>query len=423
MKRSDLYQKVWSTPMTKLAAEFGISDVGLAKACLRHAVPVPRRGYWAKIKAGQHPKRAPLPTPELDVEVQIATRGPEEGARRRKEEEHQAAMLQEAASFAQDLPPISFADNLEGAHPLVMATRRYCDRLPRLIKKWKGHDLWGTGNTDECPASEQHGRYSLLREGCLDITASLASMDWTLRFHATVLGGLTAGGMKIVRLEERPDPRTRAVASSIVEAHFRGEKLAIRFSEGYKRIHLSSQELAARKKERSWASEYEMQPSGNFTFTISGTEGGASKEWKGVSEKLQSQVEEIVRTTFQLACRQPQLRAEREAREAEARRVEELEARRERRRNARVEQVKQAYLMMDADMRINQLRVFLDRLEERASTLREPLNGRLAVWVQVVRKELSLPNPTDEILERCLSVRPWETWPPAWWPEGPNQTA
>jgi hypothetical protein len=43
MKRSELYEKVWATPMTQLAAEFGISDVGLAKACRRHAIPAPPR--------------------------------------------------------------------------------------------------------------------------------------------------------------------------------------------------------------------------------------------------------------------------------------------------------------------------------------------------------------------------------------------
>lgn len=421
MKRSDLYKKVWSTPMTKLAAELGISDVGLAKACLRHAVPVPHRGYWAKLRAGQRPKQAPFPTPELDIEVQFATRNREVVARRRKDEEHQAAMLQEAAPFAQNLPPISFANNLEKAQPLVTATRRYCDKLPGLIKKWKGHGLWHASNPSEWPASEQHGRYSLLEKGCLDITASLASMDWVLRFHATILGALTAGGMKIVRLEEKSEPRARSVASHIVEAHFEGEKLAIRFFEGYKRIRLSPQEFAARKKETSWASEYETKPSGNFTFAISGTERDARKEWKGTSEKLEGQVDEIVRTVFQLACLQPQLRAEREAREAEERRVEELEARMLERQSARAEQVKQAFLIMDANKRVSQLRVFLDRLEEQGPSLRKPFNERLAVWVQVVRRELSLRNPADEILEDCLSVQSWETWPPAWWPEEPDQ--
>ncbi|MEN9885944.1 MAG: hypothetical protein RL758_522 [Pseudomonadota bacterium] len=83
MRRSELYEKVWSTPITKLAAEFGISDVGLAKACRLHAVPVPPRGHWAKLKAGQKPARTPLPTPELDVEVHFATSDPEERERQR----------------------------------------------------------------------------------------------------------------------------------------------------------------------------------------------------------------------------------------------------------------------------------------------------------------------------------------------------
>lgn len=51
MKRSELYAKVWATPMSRLAIELGISDVGLAKACRRHAIPAPPRGYWAKLKA------------------------------------------------------------------------------------------------------------------------------------------------------------------------------------------------------------------------------------------------------------------------------------------------------------------------------------------------------------------------------------
>ena len=61
LAREDLYKKVWSEPMTKLALSLGISDVGLAKICRRANVPVPERGYWARIAAGQPIKRPPLP--------------------------------------------------------------------------------------------------------------------------------------------------------------------------------------------------------------------------------------------------------------------------------------------------------------------------------------------------------------------------
>ena len=39
-------------PMTKVAADFGVSDVALKKICDKHRVPSPPRGYWAKKEAG-----------------------------------------------------------------------------------------------------------------------------------------------------------------------------------------------------------------------------------------------------------------------------------------------------------------------------------------------------------------------------------
>ena len=46
--------------MQKLAATYGLSDRGLAKTCTRHLIPVPPRGYWAKLDAGQPVKKTKL---------------------------------------------------------------------------------------------------------------------------------------------------------------------------------------------------------------------------------------------------------------------------------------------------------------------------------------------------------------------------
>lgn len=59
--REELYAQVWSKPVTHLAKEWGLSDVGLAKLCRRHCVPLPYRGFWARKDAGQTPKPIPLP--------------------------------------------------------------------------------------------------------------------------------------------------------------------------------------------------------------------------------------------------------------------------------------------------------------------------------------------------------------------------
>ncbi|SCA56014.1 conserved hypothetical protein [Candidatus Terasakiella magnetica] len=57
LTRKELFDKVWSMPMTKLAAEYGISDVGLKQICDKHRIPVPGRGYWAKVAAGKKVKK------------------------------------------------------------------------------------------------------------------------------------------------------------------------------------------------------------------------------------------------------------------------------------------------------------------------------------------------------------------------------
>lgn len=50
--RKELYKKVWETPITQLAREYGLSDVGFAKICKKYNIPRPPRGYWARKEAG-----------------------------------------------------------------------------------------------------------------------------------------------------------------------------------------------------------------------------------------------------------------------------------------------------------------------------------------------------------------------------------
>jgi hypothetical protein len=44
IKREELYEEVWSTPLTQLCAKYGLSDNGLRKVCKRLNVPVPDGG-------------------------------------------------------------------------------------------------------------------------------------------------------------------------------------------------------------------------------------------------------------------------------------------------------------------------------------------------------------------------------------------
>jgi DNA-binding phage protein len=70
LTRQELYDRVWAEPVDTLANEYGLSNVGLGKACRRHDIPVPPRGYWARKAAGQKLRRPPLP-PRKDGDVSV----------------------------------------------------------------------------------------------------------------------------------------------------------------------------------------------------------------------------------------------------------------------------------------------------------------------------------------------------------------
>ena len=53
--REELYERVWTTPVHRLAKEFGYSDVGLAKLCHKHQIPTPGLGYWRRLELGHRP--------------------------------------------------------------------------------------------------------------------------------------------------------------------------------------------------------------------------------------------------------------------------------------------------------------------------------------------------------------------------------
>ena len=53
LTRKELYDLVWSEPMTTICKRFGLSDNGLRKRCKSMNIPTPPLGYWAKLKYGK----------------------------------------------------------------------------------------------------------------------------------------------------------------------------------------------------------------------------------------------------------------------------------------------------------------------------------------------------------------------------------
>lgn len=66
--RFTLYEEVWSYPLTTIAEKYMITGTGLKKLCVSMRIPTPPTGYWSKVRAGKHPRKTPLPDPNVNFQ-------------------------------------------------------------------------------------------------------------------------------------------------------------------------------------------------------------------------------------------------------------------------------------------------------------------------------------------------------------------
>ncbi len=127
IERNALYELVWQEPMTKIAPRFGLSDVGLAKACKRNNIPRPPVGYWAKKAVGKAPRRTPLP-PMNDGDAKPITFLPDEKPKPAPIQSHSERVKDEKlkALIALEERPenkITVVGNPSKLHPFVRETK------------------------------------------------------------------------------------------------------------------------------------------------------------------------------------------------------------------------------------------------------------------------------------------------------------
>lgn len=90
VSRAQLYELVWSEPMTKVADRFGVSGSYLARICTNLNVPRPERGHWAKLAFGKASPQLPLPDPRPGDQLYWTKDGEETPARKPRAPRHHA---------------------------------------------------------------------------------------------------------------------------------------------------------------------------------------------------------------------------------------------------------------------------------------------------------------------------------------------
>ncbi len=97
MTRVELYDLVWDRPITHLAKEFGLSDVGLRKICIKYGIPLPARGYWARLQHGKQDPKAMLEFENHNPNIRL----PDEGTAATREQMSLMQKLQVGAATDQ----------------------------------------------------------------------------------------------------------------------------------------------------------------------------------------------------------------------------------------------------------------------------------------------------------------------------------
>jgi hypothetical protein len=186
--RAQLYEQVWSEAIHKLCKQYSLSDRGLGKLCARHNVPVPPRGYWARVAHGQRPKRPPLPTlkPGQANTIRIERRLHHPRSEEVAPQPIPAAVLYER----QPEHRVTVPDDLALNHRLVREARR-------LLRGVKPDDR------------------GILRPptGCLQVRVSRTAQPRALRimealFDAMAVRGWTIGVTTETEYNRRPTTRT-----------------------------------------------------------------------------------------------------------------------------------------------------------------------------------------------------------------------
>ncbi len=53
LTRKEFYDLVWAKPISNIAKEYGIGESELRKTCTIFKIPLPKNGYWMKLRYGK----------------------------------------------------------------------------------------------------------------------------------------------------------------------------------------------------------------------------------------------------------------------------------------------------------------------------------------------------------------------------------
>jgi len=337
VSRQELYEQVWSEPMVAVAKRYNISDVGLAKVCRRHNIPIPPRGFWARKQAGYRVKQTPLPAKKDNRQIDICGQGKREKILVTKEAKEVQQKIQKA---------LVVPKTLRNPHPLIQRTMK----------------LFG---------SEKNPNDQIVKMGrarTLDIGVTPRNRSRAFLLFDTLLKALERE-----KLEMAIDETGTYVVISDIKIYFGlREKLKMVFREP------DEWELRfGRDKVRQFV------PSNSFLLAIKGPwVSGGKKEWQDGKKMLEEQLGGFVEGLFEHSVRAKKEEEERQERCRRREEEERIRAQRLARIKAEEEKFSQLMQLVECWQQSTSIRQFAAAMEKKVHEKAMKVDAEWLAWVR-----------------------------------------
>lgn len=367
LNRSQLYDLVWSKPMLQLAEELGISDRGLAKKCKRHKVPVPYRGYWAKIEAGKKARKYPLPKSDDDHLDHIYFV---------KEVEPQKA-IKKIVDFP--LPPelndkissFDFSSTYRKRHPLITATKKDISK--------RRADRYG---------------FVVLPKECLSLKVTSSTLEQSIDLFSLIITFSNHLGWTVENYHEKN------------HINIDNQRIALRIKERIRQVEhkLTEKDNANRKRwGRSYAPKHDFLSTGELSIELDQYRCYDQKNtWKIETANLEEQLTAFMRTVWTISQWSYESELVREQQKVEEEARAKARARSEHELRVHQNRIKNLQSAVESWKQIQDLSAFLSDAESQTNNRNHENQDAKNQWIKWAKEIVS--HMTEEVIDKAVEA-------------------
>jgi hypothetical protein len=389
--RQELFELVWSMPMTKLSKQFELSDVGLRKICVKHQLPLPPQGHWTRKQFGKEDPKPDLPNKDCNPLIDINDEHKTEINRERSE------AIKEAKKLALNPPTFQLRElNQLKHHRCINAYKEIKEFIVEMEKKQTLVTFESIRNKAPSFPPTHLFSFSYFRtsRNSFPLYATARNAMRAVCIADEIFERLENEDIKIhFEFDER--------SGSSMYAIKQGEKLEFHFREPYTKVSRtpSLSRLEKQLHNYAWDSEKIEVPQNVLSLNF-GWRSYIQKSFKDSGVKLEHQIDKIVTYITKKLDQEIEERKQRKIREREYERKKYVREFNESITQDRRRQLELALKESKDFASLVRLKIYLKTMKEIFARLPEEEKEAGMIWIALVKEELRTIQPVETRIKK-----------------------